>query len=375
MGTTFSRRALAAAFALFVAALAWTGSAHAHQIGLSTAEYTARRAESGAELVVKMAFARGEVIELVSGLDADKDGHVSPAEVAKSEAALETRILGRVHVTSAGADCKPVLVDAALTEQDGLMVHGKWTCAQAASALEVSVDVLDDLAHGHRHVARAIGAASHDEVLYRAHKTLSIALPAGASPAEAPRASGSSAASLLGFFKMGIEHILTGYDHLVFLLGLVLVRGRVRSLLAVVTAFTVAHSISLAVAVLGVWTPSSRIVEPAIALSIAYVGVENFFVKDADKRWRITFPFGLIHGFGFAGALQELSLPRSAVPGALVSFNLGVEAGQLAVMALVLPLVIFLRDKTWFEARGVRLVSGAVAIAGGLWFVLRVASG
>jgi hydrogenase/urease accessory protein HupE len=375
MGMTLSGRALAAALALFVAALVWTGSASAHQIGLSTAEYTARRAESGAELVAKMAFARGEVIDLVPGLDGDKDGHVSAAEVAKGEAALEARILRRVHVTSAGADCKALLVDAALTEQDGLLVHGKWLCAEAGSTLEVSVDVLDDLAHGHRHVARAIGAASADEVLYRAHKTLSIALPSASGAAEAPRATGTTAASVFGFFKMGVEHILTGYDHLVFLLGLVLVRGRVRSLLAVVTAFTVAHSISLAVAVLGVWTPSSRIVEPAIALSIAYVGVENFFVKNADKRWRITFPFGLIHGFGFAGALQELSLPRAAVPGALVSFNLGVEAGQLAVMALVLPLVIFLRDKTWFEARGVRLVSGAVAVAGGLWFVARVVSG
>jgi hydrogenase/urease accessory protein HupE len=174
---------------------------------------------------------------------------------------------------------------------------------------------------------------------------------------------------------MGIEHILTGYDHLVFILGLVLARARLRALLSVITAFTVAHSITLALAVLGVWAPSSRIVEPAIALSIAYVGVENFFVKDASKRWRITFPFGLIHGFGFAGALREIALPRSAVPAALVSFNLGVEAGQLAVLAVLLPLLFLLRGRTWFEPLGVRLVSGAVAVAGGIWFVARVAAG
>ena len=98
-------------------------------------------------------------------------------------------------------------------------------------------------------------------------------------------------------------------------------------------------------------------------------------MKDASKRWRITFPFGLIHGFGFAGALQEIALPRSSVPTALVSFNLGVEAGQLAVLALLLPLVLFLRGKTWFEPRGVCVVSGAVALAGGVWFVERVVSG
>ena len=146
--------------------------------------------------------------------------------------------------------------------------------------------------------------------------------------------------SVVSFLRMGIEHILTGYDHLVFLFGLVLIGGRLRSLVGAVTAFTVAHSITLALAVLGVWAPSPRIVEPAIALSIVWVGIENFFVKNAEGRWRITFPFGLIHGFGFAGALREIELPRARVPLALVSFNLGVEVGQLAVMAVVVPLIL-----------------------------------
>jgi hydrogenase/urease accessory protein HupE len=220
------------------------------------------------------------------------------------------------------------------------------------------------------------GAAAHDEVLFRDHRSFSIAPDptAGADAAAAQPTATHHATSGWAFFKMGIEHILTGYDHLVFLLGLVLARARVRSLLTIVTAFTIAHSITLAIAVLGVWSPSSRIVEPAIALSIAYVGVENFFVKSADKRWRITFPFGLIHGFGFAGALQEINLPRSSVPTALVTFNLGVEAGQLAVMALILPLIFLLREKSWFEPKVVKIVSGAVALAGGIWFVSRVVS-
>ena len=132
--------------------------------------------------------------------------------------------------------------------------------------------------------------------------------------------------------KLGVEHILTGADHLVFLLGLILVGGSLRSLVGVVTAFTLAHSITLALAALSIFAPSPRLVEPAIALSIAYVGVENLFVNDASKRWRITFPFGLIHGFGFAGALREIALPRAQLPIALVSFNLGVELGQLGVL-------------------------------------------
>src|SRR6185295_8482239 len=161
----------------------------------------------------------------------------------------------------------------------------------------------------------------------------------GAAATTAPPGEAHST-SAWSFFKMGIEHILTGWDHLVFIVGLILARARLRALFTIVTAFTIAHSITLALAVLDVWSPSSRVIEPAIALSIAYVGIENFFVKDASKRWRITFPFGLIHGFGFAGALQEINLPRSAIPTALVSFNLGVEAGQLAVLAIVLPLIL-----------------------------------
>jgi hydrogenase/urease accessory protein HupE len=172
--------------------------------------------------------------------------------------------------------------------------------------------------------------------------------------------------------KLGVEHILTGADHLVFLLGLILVGGRLRSLVGVVSAFTLAHSITLALATLSIFAPSPRLVEPAIALSIAYVGVENLFVKDASKRWRITFPFGLIHGFGFAAALREIALPRAQIPIALVSFNLGVEIGQLGVLAIALPLTVAARNAPWFGDRGVKLLSLAIAIGGAALFVERL---
>lgn len=375
------KRARTSAAALGVAAMALvslaTARADAHAIGLSTGEYTAK---SG-NLTVKLAFARGEVASVLPNLDENRDGHVTAFEVDTAKKDLETKVLGRLRVTQGGAACAPVLLGAALTEQDGLTIDGRFDCAAKDEPIDVDVQLLDDLSHGHRHVARAIGATTRDEVLYKGHSSLSVAPAAGASgeggasaptPASAP-AEPSHASSAWSFFKMGIEHILTGYDHLVFLFGLVLLRARLKELLAVVTAFTIAHSITLAVAVLGVFTPSPRFVEPAIALSIAYVGVENFFVKDASKRWRITFPFGLIHGFGFAGALQEIALPRAQVPTALVTFNLGVEAGQLFAMSLVLPMVMLIRQKDWFEPRGVRVLSGAVALAGGVWFVMRVA--
>jgi hydrogenase/urease accessory protein HupE len=374
MGKRKTCKAVCAAFAMLAVGF-FALPARAHAIGLSTGEYTAK----GASVTGKLAFARGEVASLAPAIDANRDGHLTASEIESSRTLLRDKILARINVSAGGASCSPVLTDAGLTEQDGLLLSGRWDCGSADKPFAVELGLLDDLARGHRHIARAVtGGATHDEVLYGDQRTLTVAPENAAAALESgaqSKPSSEHGGGFWSFFKMGIEHILTGYDHLVFILGLVLARARLRSLLTIITAFTVAHSITLALSVLGVWAPTPRIIEPAIALSIAYVGVENFFVKDASKRWRITFPFGLIHGFGFAGALQEIALPRSAIPTALVSFNLGVEAGQLAVLALVLPLILFLRGKTWFEPRGVRVVSGAVALAGGVWFVSRVISG
>lgn len=360
-------RAAALVLAFFAAAFA-PGRAEAHSIGLSSGDYAAR----GATLRARLVLARAELAALVPELDANRDGHVTALEVHGARAALDAKVLRRVEVTAAGAACAPVLLEAALAEQDGVVVDGVFACP-SASAMVVEVSLLDDLAYGHRHVARAVGTATRDEVLLRDHRTFTVEPAPEAGPVisrpEPPRANSGARA----FFRMGIEHILTGYDHVVFLFGLVLLRARVRSLIAVVTAFTAAHSISLAIATLGVLAPSPRVVEPAIALSIAYVGLENFFVADGERRWRITLPFGLVHGFGFAGALREVAIPRPELAQALVSFNLGVEAGQLAVMAVVLPLVVLLRARqAWFDPGGVRALSGAVALAGCAWFVARV---
>lgn len=347
----------------------------AHTLGLSTGEYRVH----GSSVVATLAFARGEFARLVPGIDANLDGHLSAVEVASSRATIRDKVLARIVVTAGGVACPPVLTDAGLTEEDGLLVVGRWDCASAEAPFEIDVALLEDLTRGHRHIARSVTKTSiHDEVLSAEQRAFSIDPPA---PVEATESDVSEAppagttTSVGAFFVMGVEHILSGVDHLVFILGLVLVRARLRSLVAIVTAFTAAHSVSLALAVLDVWAPSPTLVEPAIALSIVYVGVENFFIKDASKRWRIAFPFGFVHGFGFAGALRELALAREALPVALVSFNVGVEAGQLAVLAVLLLLIGALRRSARFEPSGARLVSGAVAIAGCAWFISRVSDG
>jgi hydrogenase/urease accessory protein HupE len=139
------------------------------------------------------------------------------------------------------------------------------------------------------------------------------------------------------YTRAGIEHIFLGYDHIAFLAAVVLWARRLWPVVKVVTAFTIAHSITLSLAALDIVRIPSSIIEPAIAASIVYVAAENFLSRNIDKRWRDTFCFGLIHGFGFASALQEFGLPRSALIPALASFNLGVEIGQIAIVSLVVP--------------------------------------
>jgi hydrogenase/urease accessory protein HupE len=293
---------------------------------------------------------------------------------------LREKILRRILVaTPAGETCAAGLTDAGLTEQDGLLISGRWDCPSGTGTASIDVALLEDLGARHNHVARAVsGESTHDEVLSGDHRRFTVTFarddPASTKAPPAMPSSPKAASSFSGFLAMGIGHILTGYDHLVFLLGLVLarVRPRPRPLLGVVTAFTVAHSITLALATLDVWAPSARIVEPAIALSIVYVGVENFFTIDPSRRWTITFPFGLVHGFGFASALREVALARRDVPAALVAFNAGVEIGQIGILLCVVPIVAKLRERPWIESHGVRWASAVVVVLGVIWFVLRI---
>src|SRR6185503_13954831 len=177
------------------------------------------------------------------------------------------------------------------------------------------------------------------------------------------------------YLTLGFTHIVPlGLDHVLFVLGIYLLSDRARSVLWQVSAFTVAHSITLGLSMYGVVTASPRIVEPLIAVSIAYVAVENLFVKDL-KAWRVAlvFGFGLLHGMGFAGALQELGLPRSEFATALLTFNVGVEAGQLAVIAIAFALVGWQWNRRdWYRRRVVVPASLVIACTAAYWTVERL---
>jgi hydrogenase/urease accessory protein HupE len=176
------------------------------------------------------------------------------------------------------------------------------------------------------------------------------------------------------FVPSGIHHILIGPDHLLFLIGLLLLGGTVRQLLLVVTSFTLAHSITLSLAALNIVSPPARIIEPAIALSIVYVGADNLLAAGGrDVRAWIAFAFGFIHGFGFANVLREMDLPRRALGWSLFSFNIGVEIGQLAVVVAVAFLLGMVRSHSESAGRRVAFAGSLVVIAAGaFWFVQRV---
>jgi hydrogenase/urease accessory protein HupE len=365
-----SWRVFALALLALVALMGTLRRADAHAVGLSRGDYVA----SGGAVMATMVFARGELTAAVPSLDANGDGALDDWEVQRARAALEGTVTAQIIVRGDSEECPGTLARATLTEQDGLELVAMYTCRRAPSKVTIELALLGSFAHGHRHLVRlAAGSAVVDDVLFRGHASAEIETGGQSAPGQGAARRYSRTVGFVAFPLMGVEHILTGYDHLLFLFGLILVGGRVRALAGVVTAFTLAHSITLALAAFGVLTPPSRIVEPAIALSIAYVGVENFFVKNAEKRWKITFPFGLVHGFGFAAALHNIELPRTQIPVALVSFNLGVELGQLGVMAAVLPLVLWARKNRWIEIRGVPALSACITLVGLFWFVERIA--
>lgn len=183
---------------------------------------------------------------------------------------------------------------------------------------------------------------------------------------------------LRSYFAIGVGHILGGWDHLLFVIALVLLVARPWPVIKAATAFTVAHSITLVATTLGVTGLPQRPVEVLIALSIVFLAVElgnNRATLTHRLPWLVAFAFGLLHGFGFAGALREIGLPEGEVPAALVSFNLGVEAGQLLVIAAVLAIrAAIARIAPKAEAPALKLATYAIGITGAFWLIERIAA-
>lgn len=340
-------------------------SAQAHVIGLSRGDYT----PSGSRVVAEIVLRTDDARLTVPGLDPAGDGQLDPVALTGARPALQAAFFDTLEISADGQRCHPTLDDAADDPPDGLRLRATFVCPVAPwQRLHLRFGFLERMPSDHRHLATVhLRAGDVDELAILARPDLDVEVGGGPS---------------LGFFSMvrgGVEHILTGADHLAFLLALVLggtmmggPRIRVGALVAMLSAFTLGHSAALAIATLGGFAPGSRLVEPAVALSVAYVGAENLFTRSVRHRWMLTLPFGFVHGFAFAGGLLPLGLPRAQLPVALFGFNLGVEVGQLAVLAVVLPVLVVVRARAWYPAAA-RALSAAIVLAGLVWFVQRVA--
>lgn len=345
---------------LLVAACA--GRALAHNPMTSWA--VARLHEDRVELEVDMS---AESAWVLMGGSAE-----SAPDVAAELPKLKELAPSLYKVSAGGAELAPRSAEVELRDEDGvgfLLVYPR----PPGGALRFDAEFLQKLSPDHR---TALTLKDADDKVLRT-EVLTAAAGALEATDEGSASSGARGASFWSFLKLGVEHILTGYDHLLFLFGLLVACRRFSTAAKIVTCFTLAHSFTLALAALDVVQLPGRVVEPLIAASIVFVGVENIVRRgEPGWRWALTFALGLIHGFGFAGALKEAGLGSSGsgllVP--LFSFNLGVELGQVGVAVILLPLLWKLRELPAFEKHGRVVISAAIALAGLWWFVTRLLS-
>ena len=359
-----------------LAALSWPRVAAAHARSATFGDVAADGRAVTWTLRVRFADLAGA--DVVAGLSAG----AGVAQALARAADVEARLARGLGVSAGGAPCALVAraLDADGAPEPTVVARFRFTCAADATALRYDLffDV-DPLHSGYTKLAVADGVET--TYVFRARDR---ALVLGA-----PRSAWRNART---YFLLGVEHIFTGYDHLAFLAALLLATGlarrsdadgaavanaprpALREVLKIVTAFTAAHSITLIVSTLRPGLVSTRWVEPAIAASIAYVGLENLIPRTPRRRWLVVFAFGLVHGLGFSSVLREIGLPTRGLIASLLAFNRGVEVGQLSVVSLVLPLVLGLarRGPVAFERGVLRIASAAIALAGAIWLVLRL---
>jgi hypothetical protein len=313
----------------------------------------------------------------VTGTAISASVSIAPADVAllrsRSNRDIESALRELVHnAVQLSVDGKPLSVAKEDREvgANGARIHFVYRGPESSARMRrivVSSTLPQRLGRGHRELAvvTAGGRVASESVLDATTASMSVDLVVE-SPSVVRRA--------WSFLTLGIGHILAGYDHLVFLAGLILAAATLRELLVALTAFTAAHSISLALVVAGGVHAPPSVVEPLIAASIAWVGIENLRGVGGRSRWGIVFAFGLVHGFGFAGALVELGFGSSAldVALALLSFNGGVEVGQLAAAAMMVPVVWMIRARPAWQARLTPACSMMIVAAGSYWLIERL---
>jgi HupE / UreJ protein len=324
-------------------------------------------------------------LDFAVGIDANGDGAITWGEVKAQHALIASYALARLTLKSAGNDC-PIRINEHLIDEhsDGAyaVIRFNATCSQLVERLDIEYRLLFDLDSQHRGLLRyEHGGATRTAILSPEQSLVSIEQGGGAA------VQSRYLAEFVQYVREGVWHIWIGFDHILFLLSLLLpavlvLRSRIWQpveafrpafwdVFKIVTSFTVAHSITLTLATLEVISLPSRLVESVIALSVVLAAANNAYPLIDRSRWMIAFAFGLIHGFGFATVLAELGLQSSTLLTALVGFNVGVEIGQLAIVAVFLPVAYWARA-TWMYRQFV-VIGGSVAIIliAAIWFCER----
>lgn len=319
--------------------------------------------ERGIDAVVE-----APAIDLAHDLpDVEADTLLSPAGIANCGRVAAGNVAARMVLSAEGNSLHAAFTGAeAVPDKKSLKLRLHYPLNGPAKSLRVRCVLFPyDPRHKTYLNVYDAGRLERQRILDAAHPTTDCAL----GRRQALRA------VVVQFVLEGIHHIFIGPDHILFIVGLLLLGGTVWQLLKITTAFTVAHSITLALATLNILTPPSRVTEPAIALSIVFVGLHSLRVPKEKRDYRLLFAFcfGLIHGFGFASVLKELELPRNILGWSLFSFNAGVELGQMCIVLTVAPALALLRARSDRMAAKV-VVAGSllVTLAGAFWFVQRI---
>ncbi len=350
--------------ALALAGLVLTATtARAHDTQLSSARLTLHARVVDAQLDLD-----GRDVDAALGLHlSGPDRRIAPGAVDTHAERIGGWIGTQVGVSIDATRC-PIEVRSLAAVGEHVRAQLRFDCPPAAGTLTWRATLFGSVDPRARHMVTVDGDVQRMGLLTTTAPTLALVTTQ------------ATVAEVWGrYVAAGIEHIAIGFDHIAFLIATVAWGRRIGPLVRVVTAFTLAHSITLALAVLEVASIPGAWVEAAIAASIVWVSAENFFVRDVGRRWPLTFVFGLIHGFGFASVLADYGLPHDARVAALAAFNVGVEVGQLAIVGTAL--VLLRGIDAWQRRAGVarvpdprvvKAISVAIGAAGVVWLFERI---
>ena len=308
--------------------------------------------EGGAEARVVLTLSAHD-LAVALGIEADLSRPAPVGEIMAARELIADYLDQRLSLRADAEPCTPGALEIAEARAgEELRLTRRFSCAAAAGKLTLAYRLFFDIDPEHRAILEAGGRQA---VIDRAFTTARI--------------EGGNEGGRTGFARLlalGIEHILLGFDHVLFVLALLLGLPHWRAAVATITAFTLAHSLTLAIAWFGLVHVPARLVETAIALSIAYVAAENILGRFGGRRWMVAGLFGLVHGLGFYSVLADLGLTRADAALVLVGFNLGVELGQLAILAAAAPVLWWASHRSWRDA-AVRLASAACLLVA-LWW-------